>query len=955
MECLATFVVLFLLPLASAAMVVAWRSRTALKKAADEIAELHLAVTALSARVGRDASVAAAAVAPAPRPPAAAAKLVAPAAPAIGGEPATTAASTTPQPAIPSPPAPQLPDGVAAPSAAAAAIDATAARPLAAPIAAPPRAVPPPPSLLPAPPAPPERSLEERLGARLPVWIGAVALVLAAAFLVKYSVDQGWIGPTVRVTLGALFGVALLAGGEFMRRSTPGVAQGLTAAGIAVLFVVELAAVHLYHLIGPATGFALMALTTATAVALALLHGPFVALLGLVGGFLTPVLVSTGQPNALLLFGYLALLQAGLLAVSRRRGWGPLGGLTLLAALAWAVGWTVSPFGKPDAWVIGVFLLITVAATLLASAGQGERWGAPLEGWARAIAVGGALLVSAGLALRTDYGLLEWGFLGLLAAGCLVLARLEPELHALAWLAGAAVCQVLGIWSEKVQPADTTRFFGVAIGALLLVSGGAWALRARAEKPARWAALAASTSLAIDLIAWHGAHRAKLDLPWGWIEIALAALWIVLALPVARRREALVSGEAVLAAAAAAATTLVSLAVPMELERQWITVAWALEVAALVWLAGRLRVPLLAHLAAILTALVGARLLLNLAVFDYPTGSNPIFSWLLYGYGVPIASLAVATVLARRQGRRALGNGTGGVAVALAVVFLALAVHQAFQPGLKQIEPSLAEWSMLSILWLALGCALLAGASAATATPPAEPAETAGAAGETAATAGVASPAAMHPWPELRFGSVLIVFLAIGQAVLAQGLVVNPLFAHQAVGDSPVVNVLLLAYGVPLLLLVAAAALERRLETRWTPWLSWAPRAWSIMALVLLFVVISLEVRQAFHGNYLDSGPTTSAEGYSYSAAWVLLATVLLVAGVARGRRTMRLASMPVMLLAVGKVFLYDTANLSDLYRVFSFLGLGVSLLLLAWVYQRFVFRRGPEAEAGPQAGPEAA
>jgi uncharacterized membrane protein len=50
------------------------------------------------------------------------------------------------------------------------------------------------------------------------------------------------------------------------------------------------------------------------------------------------------------------------------------------------------------------------------------------------------------------------------------------------------------------------------------------------------------------------------------------------------------------------------------------------------------------------------------------------------------------------------------------------------------------------------------------------------------------------------------------------------------------------------------------------------------------------------------------------------------------------------MLLAVGKVFLYDTSTLSDLYRVLSFFGLGVALLLLAWLYQRFVFRTKPEA-----------
>src|SRR4029079_6380136 len=136
-----------------------------------------------------------------------------------------------------------------------------------------------------------------------------------------------------------------------------------------------------------------------------------------------------------------------------------------------------------------------------------------------------------------------------------------------------------------------------------------------------------------------------------------------------------------------------------------------------------LRVPLLAHLAAILTALVGARLLLNPAVLEYPTGTHPIFSWLLYGYGGTIAALAVATVLARRQARRALAGGIGGVAVALAVVFLALAVHQAFHPGLRPVEPSIAEWGVLTILWLALGCALLAGARGAARTTLAELAE----------------------------------------------------------------------------------------------------------------------------------------------------------------------------------------------------------------------------------------
>ncbi|HEV8631455.1 MAG TPA: DUF2339 domain-containing protein, partial [Thermoanaerobaculia bacterium] len=533
-------------------------------------------------------------------------------------------------------------------------------------------------------------------------------------------------------------------------------AQGLTAAGIAVLFIVELAAVHLYHLIGAPTGFALLALTTATAVALSLRHGVMVALLGLVGGFLTPALMSTGQPNAKMLFGYLALLQAGLLTVSRRRGWAALAGLTLLGALGWAFGWSVSSFALPDAAAVGVFLVVSVGGALLATLGSGTRWGAPLSSWVHGAAAAGALLVAVVLAGRTGFGLLEWGFVGLLAAACLVLARLAPAMEGLAWLAAGAVCVLLGDWARGLEAADAPRFFSVAAAALLLLASGAWALQRGAPRPARWAALAATTTLAVDLIAYEGARVAALDLPWGWIELGLAALWVVLALPVARQRAARAGAEGALAAAVAIATTLVSLAVPMELAREWLAVAWALEVTALVWLAARLRVPLLALLAAVLTAVVGVSLL-NPTVLDYPTGSHPLLSWLLYGYGVPVVSLALAAGLARRhQGdiprARALAAAIGGVAVALAVAFLALAARQAFHPGHLTVgDVTAAELGALTTLWLVLACGLLAAAVG-------------------------------RPYPELHWGGAIVACLAIAQAFLFQGLVANPLWSDQAVG-----------------------------------------------------------------------------------------------------------------------------------------------------------------------------
>ena len=87
-----------------------------------------------------------------------------------------------------------------------------------------------------------------------------------------------------------------------------------------------------------------------------------------------------------------------------------------------------------------------------------------------------------------------------------------------------------------------------------------------------------------------------------------------------------------------AVTTQVSLAVPMELERAWIAVAWAIEIPALAWIASRLRVPQLSKLAWLMGGLVAARLLLNPMVLDYPIGEGVLFNWLLYGYGIPIAA-----------------------------------------------------------------------------------------------------------------------------------------------------------------------------------------------------------------------------------------------------------------------------------------------------------------------------
>ena len=109
--------------------------------------------------------------------------------------------------------------------------------------------------------------------------------------------------------------------------------------------------------------------------------------------------------------------------------------------------------------------------------------------------------------------------------------------------------------------------------------------------------------------------------------------------------------------------------------------------------------------------------------------------------------------------------------------------------------------------------------------------------------------------------------------------------------------------------------------------------------LVLVFALISLEVRQGFVGPVLRGPWPGNAELYAYSLAWVLYGGALLALGVTSGSKALRYASLAVMMAAVCKVFVLDTSHLRDLYRVMSFLGLGLSLLGIGFVYHRWVFR----------------
>jgi uncharacterized membrane protein len=121
-----------------------------------------------------------------------------------------------------------------------------------------------------------------------------------------------------------------------------------------------------------------------------------------------------------------------------------------------------------------------------------------------------------------------------------------------------------------------------------------------------------------------------------------------------------------------------------------------------------------------------------------------------------------------------------------------------------------------------------------------------------------------------------------------------------------------------------------------------------VAALILTMVWLTLETKRAFEGPQLTRFAQSDAEYYAYSVVWLISAFVLLGFGIWRGTAWLRHGALAILILTVLKVFLSDMAALGGLYRVASFLGLGLCLVGIGYLYQRFVFTgRGDPEDAG--------
>ena len=186
--------------------------------------------------------------------------------------------------------------------------------------------------------------MESLIGGRWLNRIGIAALLLAASFLLKYAYDNDWIGPTGIVALELLAGAALIAWSQWLLgRGYRFFSEGIAGLGAGVLYFSLYSAWDLYHLVPQAVAFGGMVVVTAAMTAIALgRNSQRIALLALVGGLATPMLLSTGTDQQVFLFTYIGILNAGLLVLAGRRDWRVLEFLAFLGTQVYFWGWYAS-------------------------------------------------------------------------------------------------------------------------------------------------------------------------------------------------------------------------------------------------------------------------------------------------------------------------------------------------------------------------------------------------------------------------------------------------------------------------------------------------------------------------------------------------------------------------------------------------------------------------------------
>jgi len=722
----------------------------------------------------------------------------------------------------------------------------------------------------------------KRHGINWMVWLGGTCVSLAGIFLVKYTIDQGYFGPTARIIAGFILGIALHAAAEYMRRKnrgTHGSIAALAGGGSITLFATLLASHHLYNLLPPMVVFGGLTVVALGTMALSLFHGPVLAAIGLVGAYAVPVLVETGSRNVngLMIYSLIITVAAYLLFAQVPRFWIWVG--TLVGSATWfmvTLSMTKEPLWHGLYLGIAAFLLISIVeddkntrgvvidpARRLALMGfvllQGLGY-VSMHGWSlKAIQWLPLVWVVFNTYRKRGEDFNAWLLLFIHILASCYLALFFKSAPGYEWIAvpSAAIFFAMCLWVQRSSGPSHP------IAALTWLAPLLWVVAAYTFIVETHGSLTLATwvlvlGLLYAALLGRQISQGKLDENATWLAISVHAAY--------------------------------SLAVVIYLQEATLTLALAVQAPSLVWLALRHKIPHMDIMIKVLLAVVGTRLTFAPFFFKYPIDTH----WSLWTYGGSFLAVALATRMTDRSSE--LRPWLEGAAIHALILFVGAETRYYLYDG----DVFAHKYTMKEA---AINCSLW-GAGAIS----------------------YFRRSLVARWAEKVYefyAGILMTFSILNYLALVTYW--NPLFSQEIF--RPFFNLMLLAYGAPIILW-GAAAIYFTPDTR---------KLFLSTAAVSTWIFVSLEIRHLWHLNQhmWPSLETSNGELYSYSLAWLVMAVGAYLYGVAKSNRAVYLGGMILLGLVIAKIFLIDMAGLEGLYRVFSFMGLGLSLLGLAFLHQK--------------------
>lgn len=659
---------------------------------------------------------------------------------------------------------------------------------------------------------------EALIGGKWLNWIGAVALIIAVGFFLKYAFDKNWINETVRVLIGTGLGIGLLlTGNHFSKKKYNIFAQGIFGAGISILYLSVFASFNYYHLIDQITAFILMSLVTIISFIIALRYeSQAISVLSWAGGFLTPFLLSTGEANEIGLFTYIVLLDIGILAiVLKKDSWWILEPLTLGSTFI------VYSFWYSEFYTTDHFLTVVIFLNLI---------------WAMFFTVDLYRI------LKSNLNFIEF-------------RRTVSALNILLFYV------TLYIVVDEIYP-DHTSLMTTIIGAIYVTS--------------------------------------YLFIKWKIPENKIVHIQYFLT-----------------------AVILIIFATSLQFTDFLIVTFWAVEALILAWIGTRWKIVYIWNgaLALLVLTIINLFLTENMLFYIDLSTYSPLLNLRNLALSITILICYLISYLSHRIDMRYIKQLRPAllyVGSLLLLLLISLEVSDYFRllsVGVNEVNVEYyisLRFLILAAFWM-IYAVIFIGTGLKKSSEP------------------------------LLYSGITVGFLSIAEILVRSFFEYIPIQEFQ-----PLINERALVLGILITgLLINIRWFQQKIES--FSWMSTMIRISHISLLLLVFILISTEIRDTYEQQkaILKLNQTSSdlqiqlnnlsdLQQLTLSGAWLFYSIILMVIGLWKRSQTLRFSAIFIFGISVLKIFIYDLSFLDTLYRIISFFILGVILLVVSYLYNRY-------------------